>query len=97
MFLDDTESSIHIALQCKRKKEGDVNTGWWGNELLGFEIGSKLYFLDRSTLTSDNIGQRRAYTEEALRELFDDFSVECKKEGQCVKTKITVKDRVINA
>ncbi len=97
MFLDDIESSIRIALQCKRKKEGDVNTGWWGNELLGFEIGSKLYCLDRSTLTSDNISRRKTYTEEALRTLFDDFSVECQREGQCVKTKVTVKDRVINA
>lgn len=97
MFLDDLKSSVHITLRCKRKKDGDFNSGWWGDELLGFEVGSKLHYLNRSTLTQQALEETKAYTEEALQPLFEDFKVECEVSKFGISTKIKVGGETIYA
>jgi len=97
MFLDDLKSSVHITLKCKRKKGGDIDSGWWGDELLGFEVGSKLHYLNRSTLTKQALEETKAYTEEALQPLFDDFRVECEVSKAGINTKIKVGEETIYA
>ena len=97
MFLDDFKSSVHITLKCKRKKDGDLDSGWWGDELLGFELGSKLHFLNRSALTQQSLEETKTYTEEALQPLFKDFKVECELSKVGIRTKITVEGETIYA
>ncbi|MCI0429745.1 MAG: phage GP46 family protein [Rhodospirillales bacterium] len=49
--------------------------GWWGDSFAataGDRIGSRLWLLQRETLTDDTIRRARAYAEEALAWLIED-------------------------
>ena len=96
-MLEDLESSVLISLKAKRRKEGDFYSGWWGDEILGFELGSKLHCLERATINKETVEETKIYTEEALRNIFQDFKVSCYQAKDTIKTKVEVQGVEINA
>lgn len=77
---DDLETAVLISLFTDRTAEatdippdgGDDRRGWWGDEDEDVPIGSRLWLLDRSRLTSAVASTARIYIEEALKWLIDD-------------------------
>ncbi len=71
-------TSVILSLMLDRRAEDDDvppsgdardRRGWWADQLLGPEgdrIGSRLWLLDRSTRTNDNVLRAKQYAEEAL-------------------------------
>lgn len=75
------ERAVHISLFTWRRAAAgdpvdDVNRhGWWGDSfpsVVGDRIGSKLWLLQRRTITSQTIRDAQRYCEEALQWLLDD-------------------------
>lgn len=46
--------------------------GWWGDKILGFSPGSKLWLLDRSKVLDETLNQAIEYSEESLQWMVDD-------------------------
>ena len=56
--------------------QGDEPRGWWGSELLGIPLGSKLWLLSRSKLTSQTMEQARQYIADSLAWMVQDGMVD---------------------
>jgi len=74
-------TSVIISLFTDRRAEEDDNyengdrRGWWADnisEVEGDQIGSKLYLLDRSKATQENIVKLQQYSFEALEWMLED-------------------------
>jgi len=53
----------------------DDRRGWWGDQITdydGDQIGSRLWLLERSKTTEDNINSAKFYLEECLQWMLDD-------------------------
>lgn len=83
-FLTDEglETAVIISLFTDRRVSdeelptgADSKRGWWGDvfpDVNGDQIGSKLWTLDRSSLTEDTAGDAETFGNEALAWLVDD-------------------------
>jgi phage gp46-like protein len=49
-----------------------TDNGWWGEALLGKNIGSKLYLLDRSKVTDQTLTKAEDYALESIQWLVDE-------------------------
>ena len=56
--------------------KGDEPRGWWGSDLLGIPLGSKLWLLSRSKLTSQTLEQARQYIADSLAWMVQDGMVD---------------------
>jgi phage gp46-like protein len=56
--------------------QGDEPRGWWGGDLVGLPLGSKLWLLSRSKLTSQTVEQARQYVADALNWMITDGMVD---------------------
>ena len=97
MNIDDLESSIIISLKTKIRKEGDIESGWWGDQLLGFELGSEIHTLSRSPLTNETLEKTKIFTEEALKNVLAKYKVHCFRDNQRIKTKVEVEGESFSA
>lgn len=68
------DSAISISLGTNQRVDSidRPDNGWWGESLLGKNIGSKLYLLDRSKVTDSVLKLSEDYALEALQWLVDD-------------------------
>lgn len=77
---DDLASAVLISLFTDRAAGdddvppdgSDDRRGWWGDEGEDVSIGSHLWLLDRSRLSTDVANTARIYMEDALKWLIDD-------------------------
>ncbi|MCK5602852.1 phage GP46 family protein [Candidatus Pacearchaeota archaeon] len=82
----DLETAVLISVFTDRRAEpsdeyGKTNHykgGWWGSitELIGREMGSRLWLLRREKLTQSNLNLAKAYLEECLQWMLDDSVAE---------------------
>jgi phage gp46-like protein len=70
-------TGIMISLGTNKRVDGiiRVDNGWWGESILGKNIGSKLFLLDRSKNISETLQLARQYAEESLQWLVEDGHV----------------------
>lgn len=64
----DARASAADRLPEPNKNRG----GFWGSALLGFNLGSKYWLLERSKLTPETMALAKQYTADALQWLVDD-------------------------
>lgn len=53
-------------------EEDSFREGWWGSALLEFELGSKLWLLNKAKINNDTIALAEQYIKEALKPMIDD-------------------------
>lgn len=72
------DSAISISFGTNQRVESvdRPDNGWWGEELLGENIGSKLYLLDRSKVTEATLKLAEDYALEAVQWLVDEGYIE---------------------
>lgn len=58
------------------KADTNGNGGFWGDSVLGFSIGSKLWTLDRSRITNSALDTLKEYTLDALQWMISDKIVD---------------------
>ena len=96
MFLDDLKSAIYLSLRCKKQTPKNIESGWWGNSLLGGEIGSYLYTLDRSPLIQNTADEAALFTREALSWLDDDPKILTCIKGNKLQLQLNLKGEKID-
>lgn len=78
---DGFDTNIIMSLFCERRATVDevveplLRRGWWGNTISdepGFEIGSKLWLLEQSRLTTGTVALAQQYGQEATNWLVTD-------------------------
>lgn len=78
---DGFDTNLIMSLFCEKRATANevvipnMRRGWWGNTLSdspNFEIGSKLWFLEQSRLTTDVVNLANQYALDGLRWLKDD-------------------------
>lgn len=79
---DDLQTAIYISLFTDRQArsddsyDGDNRRGWWGDTDADYEIGSRIWLLQRQKLTTTVANSAVSYAKEALQWLIDDGVVE---------------------
>ena len=76
----DLASAVLISLFTDRRAAADDaitdgsgdRRGWWGDLGAGYPVGSRLWLLERSTLTTATARRAESYAREALQWLLDD-------------------------
>lgn len=72
-LVDNFDTSLQMVVYCERRADGsevarpELRRGWHGNEfadLVGFEIGSKLWLLKQARLDQTTVNQAIAYAQE---------------------------------
>jgi len=75
---DDLQSAIYISLFTDRRAreddsyDGDDRKGWWGDSGADYQIGSRIWLLRRSKLSTAVANSAASYAKEALQWLIDD-------------------------
>ncbi|MEC5343651.1 phage GP46 family protein [Brenneria populi] len=75
---DDLRTAILISLFTDRQArsdddyDGSDRRGWWGDSGAGYNIGSRLWLLNRQKLTTKTAQRAEDYAAEALKWLIDD-------------------------
>ncbi|QCR38939.1 hypothetical protein C1N62_22755 (plasmid) [Nissabacter sp. SGAir0207] len=75
---DDLETAIYISLFTDRQAreddnfDGDDRKGWWGDAGADYPIGSRIWLLRRSKLSTTVANSAVSYAKEALQWLIDD-------------------------
>lgn len=75
---DDLQTAILISLFTDRlarsddDHDGDDRRGWWGDSGAKYNIGSRLWLLNRQKLTTKTAQRAEDYAAEALKWLIDD-------------------------
>ncbi len=78
---DGLETAVYISIYTDRQASDDDpydnndRRGWWADQTQkedGDKIGSRLWLLDRSKTTTENLRMAKIYLEEALQWLVDD-------------------------
>jgi len=75
---DDLETAVLISLFTDRLAHTDDNIdqsnrrGWWGDTDADYQIGSRLYLIRRTKLTTETAKNAKIYATEALQWLIDD-------------------------
>lgn len=78
---DGFDTSLIMSLFCERRAAAsevpapELRRGWWGNllnEVIGFEIGSKLWLLYQERNTQDVLNNAINYVQECLQWFIDD-------------------------
>ena len=67
-----TSITVSLGTNCRVDGIERPDNGWWGEALLGVNIGSKLYLLDRTKAIRDTLILAKQYAEEALQWLVDE-------------------------
>lgn len=75
----DLRTAVILSLFCDRRAEADdilpdpsgSRRGWWGDELMGRQIGSRLWLLSREKQMREVVNRAREYAREALKWLQD--------------------------
>ena len=62
-------TDAYVAKNSSYNKE---SRGWFGNDVLGFNLGSKLWQLDRSKLNKKTLNLATQYSKDALQWMVDD-------------------------
>ena len=73
-----------------------IESGWWGNSLLGGEIGSYLYTLNRSPLNQNTADEAALFTREALSWLDEDPKILTCIEGNKLQLQLNLKGEQID-
>lgn len=94
------ETAILMSLFVdQRVREEDSETGetrgFWAENLIGYNMGSKLWLLDRSKITNDTLRLYEQYVKEALAWMIDeniirDVSAEAVRNGNRISCTMTV-------
>lgn len=75
---DDLQTAIYISLFTDRQArdddsyDGDDRKGWWGDSGADYSIGSRIWLLQRSKLSTSVANSAASYAKEALQWLIDD-------------------------
>lgn len=96
MLNDDLRSAAYLSLKCRKLIPKNTETGWWGNSLLGGEIGSYLYTLDRSPLNQNTADEAALFTREALSWLDDDPQILTCIKANTLKLQLNLKGEKID-
>lgn len=67
-----TAMTISLGTNMRVEDTDRPDNGWWGESVLGTNIGSKLYLLDRSKAINETVNLAEQYAREALTWLIDD-------------------------
>lgn len=69
------ETAVLLSLKLNARvdeKKSYKNNGFWAESLIGYNIGSKLWLLNRNKITKDTLRLYEQYSKEALKWMIDE-------------------------